>query len=63
MGTIKKLKIDETTIEIMLLYIQKIFDDYGKLYWINFSYGLIYIRYLSHVNSDTLVLLKVIFHP
>jgi len=49
MGTIKKLKIDETTIEIMLLYIQKIFDNYGKLYWINFSYGLIYIRYLPKV--------------
>ena len=31
----------------MLLYIQKIFDNYGKLYWINFSYGLIYIRYLD----------------
>ena len=27
--------------------IQKIFDNYGKLYWINFSYGLIYIRYLD----------------
>jgi len=56
MGTIKKLKIDEITIEIMLLYIQKIFDNYGKLYWINFSYGLIYIRYLPKFSVKPLVL-------